>query len=70
MTKIQSILVFIAAAIILAAAVTLTNFAQAEVTGKAVPPNNGVCSPVSPTVPGSGFPGLDLVIGLLPPLVR
>ena len=46
MTKIQSILVFIAAAVIIAAAVTLTNFAQAEVTGKAVPPTNGMCPAV------------------------
>ena len=37
MTKIQSILVFIAAAIMLATAVTLTNFAQAEVTVNVAP---------------------------------
>ena len=52
MTKIQSILVFIAAAIMLAAAVTLTNFAQAEVTGKALEPPPAGC----PVVPGIGIP--------------
>ena len=36
----------------LAAAVMLTNFAQAEVTGKALPPNNGVC----PNITGLGVP--------------
>ena len=39
----------------LAAAVTLTNFAQAEVTGKAVPPTAGVC----PTPPGGAPTGLS-----------
>ena len=41
--RLSLVLTFIAAAIILAAAVTLTNFAQAEVTGKAVPPTGGAC---------------------------
>ena len=41
--RLSLVLTFIAAAIILAAAVTLTNFAQAEVTGKAVPPTDGAC---------------------------
>ena len=54
MTKIQSILLFIAAAIMLAAAVTLTNFAQAEVTGKAIPPNDdGTCDAITFQLGGS-----------------
>ena len=50
--RLSLVLTFIAAAIILAATVTLTNFAQAEVTGKAVPPTGGVCA----NIPGLGAP--------------
>ena len=52
--RLSLVLTFIAAAIILAAAVTLTNFAQAEVTGKVVPPTNGMC----PIISGVGPVGI------------
>ena len=55
--RLSLVLTFIAAAIILAAAVTLTNFAQAEVTGKAIPPGDGgTCPMVTFQIAGTGVP--------------